>query len=1418
MVLTCRSCSCVFNTNIDLQRHRQNHHENEPSDVFLCGHCNSTFTLAKNLVRHLKRTHNFVRYLKCGTCPTFFGNSERLQLHCQEYHNVNETRVAQPPRSIGNAIVHSDYNSVRGHFRTLRFKFQENEENFDPFEFMVTNETQIIDCVNSAINDNAARFSICLEIIFEKPLQQETTSSYFNSKMVTSSTLLTSEEYYTHVDQILTQINIFCTAGSGWVVQTLSKMDLKFCHFNPLRPGTYIPTPEKLKTLRRSLLNIKNKQDGFCFIYCIAAAIFPVTKNQERPQNYTAHMSKFKFDRNKMPMPLSSIPVFERNNDLKINVYSFENNKMYPVYLSKQKKGGKTRKTIHLLLLCEDNKAHYCLIKSLDRVLKTMLRSRRTATSKNNERKFCERCLQSVNKQKLDQHKELCADQQPHLIEMPAEGTTVKFKNWQKKYRSPFVVYADLEAFDVRTDGFEDMRQTYSETLNDAKAATLIIEHQYPCSFGAVLVDARRSGAAKSEYFRGDNPIAKMMDTFRDWLRWAAQEKQRYRFLKWSTVKREKYIDSWNFPCCICNEPFADHIETDDNEGNQQHTTENDDDENHPDDDDDGGDEPHQSTPNTRNKRKVIHHCHLTGKVFGVAHSGCNLKCTTTNFLPVFFHNLSRYDAHHIIKNLKLEEGEELTAISRTEENFISFSVRVPVGTYMDRQGNEKNIKHDIRFLDSLNFMTSGLDSLVKTLDDSDLRLLREEFGYLSDENFALIRKKGFFPYSYLDGPEKFQSGLPDYGVDWMNTLSGKIDISRENYLEVKKVYNLFKCQNFGDYHDLYLKLDVLLLADVFERFRDVCEKVYELDPVYFYSAPNLSWEAMLATTGVKIELLNDYDMLLFCEKAIRGGINGIGSLRYFEANNKHLENYNPQKPSIYGAFFDVTSLYAGTMMKPLPLNNFRWVDQISEEDIMNYSETDEYAFFIEVDLEYPHSMHDSHQDLPLAPEKLFIKNEWLSDYSAQFKEKRAQNCPPKLVETLFDKEKYVCHVNNLQFYVKNGLKIKKIYRALQFRQTQWLKPYIEKNTVMRKKASSAFEKNFYKLMSNACFGKTMENKRNRRQIFFVADERRANFLTNKPNFKSFQIISENLTSVYMTQPTIFWDKPTPVGAAILDLSKLSLYGFHYNEIKPRYGSRALVTYKDTDSLLYRIETDDLYEDMSSFKHLLDLSDYPTDHPLYDATNKKVPLTMTDELNGKVMQACTILRSKMYSIKYQDGLKQSARGVSHSVKKSLHHDNFTNCLFDGVSKRAPMTRIHSDNHQITVSMTNKVALSCFDDKRYILANGIDTLPHGHFSLEQNKANSDDNQEATENFSDETTSSSDGNDTDCSSSSTHESMVHPKNYDDDNENHQVTVSSSLSSAASPLPTAQNRTLQKMSSPLRHLIMDVYGNKFFVQHFC
>ena len=182
--------------------------------------------------------------------------------------------------------------------------------------------------------------------------------------------------------------------------------------------------------------------------------------------------------------------------------------------------------------------------------------------------------------------------------------------------------------------------------------------------------------------------------------------------------------------------------------------------------------------------------------------------------------------------------------------------------------------------------------------------------------------------------------------------------------------------------------------------------------------------------------------------------------------------------------------------------------------------------------------------------------------------------------------------------------------------------------------------------MSNACFGKTMENLRRRRRgmLRFVTTEAQAEAFIQRATFKNFKIISKDLVSVALRASSVVWNNPTPVGATILDLSKLSLYKFYYEEMLPRYGSdRLKVVYKDTDSLLYRIKTADLYEDMSTFKHLLDLSDYPEDHFLHDKTNKKVPLTMTDELNGKVLKEVICLRSKLYSIDYLGGRQRCSK-------------------------------------------------------------------------------------------------------------------------------------------------------------------------------
>ena len=215
----------------------------------------------------------------------------------------------------------------------------------------------------------------------------------------------------------------------------------------------------------------------------------------------------------------------------------------------------------------------------------------------------------------------------------------------------------------------------------------------------------------------------------------------------------------------------------------------------------------------------------------------------------------------------------------------------------------------------------------------------------------------------------------------------------------------------------------------------------------------------MLNTTKVELGLLSDIDIVLFCERAIRGGINGIGAMRHFKANNKYMEVFDKSQPSVFGAFFDVTSLYAGTMQQTLPCGNYKWRNDLTIDDILNADCFGGVRYFVEIDLEYPLHLHDHHNDLPLALEKLQTKTEWLLGYAKSFGIPASRVAKP--VETLFDKNFYICHFRNLNFYVEKGLTVKRLHRVLQFTQSCWLGNYIYKNTALRKKAKTDFDKKF---------------------------------------------------------------------------------------------------------------------------------------------------------------------------------------------------------------------------------------------------------------------------------------------------------------------------------------------------------------------
>ena len=390
---------------------------------------------------------------------------------------------------------------------------------------------------------------------------------------------------------------------------------------------------------------------------------------------------------------------------------------------------------------------------------------------------------------------------------------------------------------------------------------------------------------------------------------------------------------------------------------------------------------------NDPKNKKVRDHCHYTGEYRGAAHNNCNLKYEIPDYIPIVFHNLSGYDAPLFIKELgKKFNKEDIGVIAENKEKYISFNVKINVklAGVKDKDGKEvyKNIR--LRFIDSFRFMASSLDKLASNLcgtsgiqcdkcegnmelikisgdyiasfgcgrcktkntKDLDEEVLKKNFNHTSrflgcDEKFLLMIQKGVYRYEYMDGWEKFEerSLPPKYAFYSRLSMKG---ISDRGYEHAQQVWNIMEKKTLGCYHDTYLKTDVLLLADVFETFRNTCLKNYKLDPAHFYTAPGLAWQALLKTAAeycehekrrkdcelcpdeFRLELLTDIDMLLMVEKGIRGGITQAVK-RYVKVNNKYMKDlYNPDEKSMYLQYLDANNLYGWAMVQNLPTHGFK--------------------------------------------------------------------------------------------------------------------------------------------------------------------------------------------------------------------------------------------------------------------------------------------------------------------------------------------------------------------------------------------------------------------------------------------------------------------------------------------------------------
>ena len=470
---------------------------------------------------------------------------------------------------------------------------------------------------------------------------------------------------------------------------------------------------------------------------------------------------------------------------------------------------------MNLLLITEDEKKYYVLIRDFNRFMYNQ--------SKHQHRKhFCLSCLQRFSsKDVLEKHTTTCLIiNSKQAINMP---NILKFNNHYSQQRVAFVIYADFEAITKKVQGCRP---------NDNKSYTEAYQTHEDCGYGYKVVccyDDRYSKPVK--VYRGKNAAYKFLEEMLKEVEHCKKViKTKFNKPLIMTDEDEANFEAMNH-CHICGNKYTDK------------------------------------------DVRVRDHCHITGKFRGSAHEECNLKLRIKPEdikVPVIFHNLRGYDSHFIMQqigeiakkhaytNKKGEKQDlDINAIPNNMEKYMAFMLG----------------KH-LKFIDSFQFTSTSLDKLVINLPKENLKYTSEKF---TGDELSLMSQKGMCPYHYMDCFEKFNlTELPT--KDEFSSVLNDQHITNREYDHVRKVWETFSLKNMGEYHDLYLKSDVLLLADVFESFRKTCLQYYKLDPCHYFTSPGLPWCAMLKMTNIELELMTDVDMFQFIEKGMRGGVSYIGN------------------------------------------------------------------------------------------------------------------------------------------------------------------------------------------------------------------------------------------------------------------------------------------------------------------------------------------------------------------------------------------------------------------------------------------------------------------------------------------------------------------------------------------------------------
>lgn len=784
--------------------------------------CGKTFSRRYNLNRHYQNFHlNNELVEKCALCGQLFESCEQLQKHYRFSHRPSRKFFLKE-------------SAFRKAFATYRYNFFESDINFASAQLSIRDkikERLLFECGKKTVC-KASLILISQMVMLDHEGKEMTRASIpFRSPAF----LATAMSPKTLKRNIMKSFNFqaqamedFMRNGSNWHFDRAICFDIEIASVKPITGGS---EELNIKPLRQNkfLFNPSNK-DNKCFLYCIAHFLFKDKvlkrdRNQAAEKKYKKFIKRFDTTNISFPISISGVKKFVKRNkklDLKINIlYRDSEDSIFPLEYGL----GNGKKVANLLMVETKSSNHFLLIENANMYLRKLY----IAGSKPSYKKsfFCLHCLNSFSRSDiLEKHEQLCSLSKPKLEAVPKKDSlydVIKFKNFEKQHKLEYTAYLDFECCLPNLDVFCDVCQR-PKCKCDA-SFTDVLSKQIPIAFSFLILGPNKTIIHEYSY-AGENAnvhlVRHLLDQEKLWIKNVLS-------IKKPLVMSDENISDFEQQneCYLCSRKFSDVLV------------------------------------------KVRDHSHFNGIYLGAACQSCNLRRRKMRKIPIFMHNGSRFDLHFIVKALG-KFGEEITNLSvlpYNGENFRTLSF------------------NSFEFIDSLAFLQSSLSQLANDLQNSnhDYKILKQTSlvktdGRFDKEKFEMILGKSFFPYEFCKSLKQMYSvkKLPKR-KEFYSQLSEK-SISAVDHKFAKKVWKKFECRHLVDYTLIYCKIDVLILSELFEAFRDEMMNFSGLDPSHYISLPAYSYDSMLKTTKSIIELPTDINMVHFLESGKRGGMSVIGT------------------------------------------------------------------------------------------------------------------------------------------------------------------------------------------------------------------------------------------------------------------------------------------------------------------------------------------------------------------------------------------------------------------------------------------------------------------------------------------------------------------------------------------------------------